>query len=383
MALKTIITYPIEVCLRLIGLWPNSSYRILQRIFWTIVMGTCVTFQIWYCITYFKTVDLPDLLDGLSVTLSNTITFIKLIILWFNYRKLRNILLVVFEDWNNCALTDQNKEFMTDNLVTCSRISKFLVVIYSMTCILYSASTMLLSDDIGELNSNNKKLLLKMRFPFDVMIFPLYEFITIAQFAFEYSVAFMAGMLMALSAALVLHIGSQIDIVCQELIDVSNHCEDEVSYLLKRVIIKHQRILYVSQNVKYLFLYTSLVQFISNILVMCFLGFILVNSLDTEQGPTIVAKCFPYYVAVICEAFVLCYTGEYLTSKSENINRAAYAMFWYNLNQQNSRTVLLILMGTQSPFTLTAGKFVTLCVETFANMLKVSASYISILLAMY
>ena len=86
MALKTIITYPIEVCLRLIGLWPNSSYRILQRIFWTIVMGTCVTFQIWYCISYFKTVDLPDLLDGLSVTLSNTITFIKLIILWFNYR---------------------------------------------------------------------------------------------------------------------------------------------------------------------------------------------------------------------------------------------------------------------------------------------------------
>ena len=109
----------------------------------------------------------------------------------------------MFEDWNNCALTDQNKEFMTDNLVTCSRISKFLVVIYSMTCILYSASTMLLSDDIRELNPNNKKLLLKMRFPFDVTIFPLYEFITIAQFAFEYSVAFMAGMLMALSAALV------------------------------------------------------------------------------------------------------------------------------------------------------------------------------------
>lgn len=43
-------------------------------------------------------------------------------------------------------------------------------------------------------------------------------------------------------------------------------------------------------------------------------------------------------------------------------------MIWYNLNQQNSRTVLLILMGTQSPFTLTAGKFVTLCVETFANV---------------
>lgn len=86
MSLKTIITCPIEVCLRLIGIWPYSSYKIVQRVFWIIVMGISTVFQFWYCISYFKTADLPDLLDGITVTLSNTVTFIKLIILWFNYR---------------------------------------------------------------------------------------------------------------------------------------------------------------------------------------------------------------------------------------------------------------------------------------------------------
>lgn len=123
------------------------------------------------------------------------------------YSTLHNILIVVFEDWNNRVLTHKKKQFMIHNTYLCSRISNFLFGIYSMTCILYSISTMLISNDTNNTNNqlilNNKKLLLKMKFPFDFTIFPLYKFIIIAQFVFEYSVAFTAGMLMAFSAALV------------------------------------------------------------------------------------------------------------------------------------------------------------------------------------
>ncbi|KAG9434830.1 odorant receptor 85b-like isoform X3 [Apis mellifera carnica] len=189
-------------------------------------------------------------------------------------------------------------------------------------------------------------------------------------------------MLMAFSAALVLHIGSQIDITCQELIEIPSY-KGEISYVLKNIIVKHQRILRLSENVKYLFLYTSLIQFLSNILVICFLGFILVNALGTEKGSTIFTKCFPYYVAANCEAFILCYTGEYLMFKNESIIEAAYDMLWYNLNPQDSRIVLLILIQAQRQLTLSAGNFVTLSAETFASMQKISASYISILMAMY
>ncbi|XP_076756324.1 odorant receptor 4-like [Xylocopa sonorina] len=384
MTSKTIIARPIEVCLRAIGVWPNSSCKIFQRIFWAVVMGVGITFQIWYCISYFKTVDLPDLLDGLSLTLSNTVTFIKVIILWFNYRTLYNVLAVVFEDWNNRTLADRNKQFMLDNSLVSVRISNFLIIIYSLTCILYSVTTMFVPDDVdAQSNFKNRKLLLKMRLPFQATVSPLYEVVTVAQFTFEYSVALVAAMLMALSAALVLHIGSQIDIICHELLETSNFSEKEASYMLKNIIVRHQRIIYLSENINDIFLYTSLVQFLSNTLVICFLGFILVHSLGTEEGPRILAKCFTYYVAVNCEAFVLCYTGEYLISKSGNISRAVYDMAWYNLKPRDGRIALLILARAQTHLKLTAGKFAILCVETFANMLKASASYISILLAMY
>lgn len=41
----------------------------------------------------------------------------------------------------------------------------------------------------------------------------------------------------------------------------------------------------------------------------------LFQALGTEQGSTIFIKCFPYYIAANCEAFILCYTGEYLMFK--------------------------------------------------------------------
>lgn len=43
--------------------------------------------------------------------------------------------------------------------------------------------------------------------------------------------------------------------------------------------------------------------------------FLIIKSLRTEQAAEIIIKCFPYYLGVNCEAFILCYTGEYLASK--------------------------------------------------------------------
>lgn len=43
------------------------------------------------------------------------------------------------------------------------------------------------------------------------------------------------------------------------------------------------------------------------------------QALGTEKGSTIFIKCFPYYIAANCEAFILCYTGEYLMFKVKYI----------------------------------------------------------------
>ncbi|KAK1137423.1 hypothetical protein K0M31_001933, partial [Melipona bicolor] len=78
-------------------------------------------------------------------------------------------------------------------------------------------------------------------------------------------------------------------------------------------------------------------------------------------------KCFPYYIAINCEAFILCYTGEYLTSKSENITKSVYNFLWYELKPQNARIILLIILRSQRQLELTAGKFMRLSLEAFTN----------------
>lgn len=74
-----------------------------------------------------------------------------------------------------------------------------------------------------------------------------------------------------------LHLGSQIDIICQQLEEFSNHGEEETGKALKCLISKHQKIIYLSEYVKDLFTYISFVQLLSNIVVTSFLGFIIVN----------------------------------------------------------------------------------------------------------
>lgn len=86
MAIKSIINRPVEISLRLIGAWPNSSYQILKYIMWTTVMSIFLIFQYSYCIIHIKTATLIDILDCLSITCSNTLLLLKFIIIWFHKR---------------------------------------------------------------------------------------------------------------------------------------------------------------------------------------------------------------------------------------------------------------------------------------------------------
>ncbi|KAF3427172.1 hypothetical protein E2986_10243, partial [Frieseomelitta varia] len=183
----------------------------------------------------------------------------------------------------------------------------------------------------------------------------------------------------------ILHVGSQIDLFCCKLAEISDNYKNEKSQkqIINDMVRRHQRITGLSKNIEKTFTYISLCQFVLNMLVICFISFILAVSLHTDQAIVLIMKCFPYYIAINCEAFILCYTGEYLTSKSENITISVYNFLWYELKPQNARIILLIILQSQRQLELTAGKFMRLSLEAFTNMLKATVSYVSVLYAVY
>lgn len=56
----------------------------------------------------------------------------------------------------------------------------------------------------------------------------------------------------------------------------------------------------------------------------------------------------PYYVVMIIEAFILCYTGEYLSSKVRKRRRASLIIFSvinYYFDRLNDRPILILRLA--------------------------------------
>jgi hypothetical protein len=77
----------------------------------------------------------------------------------------------------------------------------------------------------------------------------------------------------------VLHVASQIDILCDRLTEIlNNHNEEQLRItIIKNLIAKHQRIISLFENVESVFTLISLLQFFFNTVVICFVGFLLVT----------------------------------------------------------------------------------------------------------
>ncbi|XP_031370438.1 odorant receptor 13a-like [Apis dorsata] len=267
----------------------------------------------------------------------------------------------------------------TDNLISkTAYLSYRLTSIIMCTCV---ASTVCYAIGIfshQEVNiTKSQKLLLKMDLPFDTNKSPIYEFVIIIQYFYQVSAAFVFGVFAAFLLMIVLHVGCQIDIMCQILMKTTHRDQKKLKFFIKR----HQEIILLADKIEKFFTYIALSQLISNTLITCCLGYLIVITLHLGNN-IILIKYIMFYVAVCSEAFIYCFAGEYLSIKSKLIADTAYEFLWYNMNPSESRLLIPIILRAQRGFTFTFGKFATLSMESFTAMMKASGSYMSVLLAM-
>lgn len=76
----------------------------------------------------------------------------------------------------------------------------------------------------------------------------------------------------------VLHVSGQIDLVRRKLSEISKKDIERhiAENIIKTLIVRHQNIIIFSKNIEALFSNIALMQFISNTLVICCLGFLIV-----------------------------------------------------------------------------------------------------------
>ncbi|XP_011156164.3 odorant receptor 85b isoform X2 [Solenopsis invicta] len=380
------ISESVEVGLRFIGMWPHCVYANVN--WWTYIVSVAIVqyFQYSYVFAHFDVSKLSVLVDGLSITLGYSLSFLKLINLWFNRRKLYVILDTMDKDWSDGIAIQSDVSTMIRYANLSRQCSNVMITTNALSVFFYVIGGPILRSMIqkNDRESSTRELPIKMEFPFKIDHSPIFELVLVAQFFHDLSVACIIAMLNALLVTLVLHVSGQIDIMRQSFVEIASKKHTRSSLpILKDLINRHQKIIELSDNIEDLFSNIALLQFIWNTLVICCIGFVIVISIGTEEGATMITKSLIFYVAITLEAFVFCYAGEYLSAKSKSIGDAAYECLWYDLTPSECRVLLFLMLRSQKRLTITAGKITDLSLEGFTTIMKSSASYISVLSALY
>jgi len=86
MKIENTISQAIEIWLRIFGIWPNVSCVLLLRLFWVVMLLIEQIFQYRYIVIHFHLIEFSQIIYILTLTVTFTIFFIKLIIFWYKQR---------------------------------------------------------------------------------------------------------------------------------------------------------------------------------------------------------------------------------------------------------------------------------------------------------
>ncbi|XP_032669909.1 odorant receptor 4-like [Odontomachus brunneus] len=383
---RRIISRPLHMLLCLFGIWPGISHSLLCKMFWLIVMITYTSLQFMFLIINARSLDFTFFIYAFALTLALTMKFIKMLLFWYNQRKFNEMWDTMSMNWELSAAYTSAVNTTTKRHVS-HFMPNFVVAFNSISVIMTSAGTLSTALHYDEASNATRPYILLMHLPFDVNRHSVYLLVIFLQFSYLFILSAGAATLNSVLIILMLYLGDQIDIICRCLtqmpqIPLGANVQQKDTIVVREIIRKHQSVIIFSQNIEALYTYIALILVVLNTLITCGLGFVLVTSVGSPNFSKMVKKNLMFYCVINIETFVFCYAGEFLSAKWKEIGEAAYNSPWYQ-SKFHGRAILFMMMRSQTQLTITMGKFMDLSLERFSSIVKASASYVSVLLAMY
>jgi len=115
--------------------------------------------------------------------------------------------------------------------------------------------------------------------------------------------------------------------------------------------------------------------------IICFSGFQFILALKSQDA-VMITKTTTVMSTLLLQLFFYSFVGDYLKCQMEDIAHSIYCCNWYRFSLKLMRNVLFVIMRSQEPVQLLAGKFLVVNIETYMSILKSSLSYLSVLRVM-
>ncbi|XP_039304877.1 odorant receptor 33a-like isoform X2 [Solenopsis invicta] len=217
---------------------------------------------------------------------------------------------------------------------------------------------------------------------FDVQISPAYELVFAIQVLSGLVTYSITTGLCGLAAVFVMHACGQLKILMnlmRNLVEEQWQEKREVNKKLA-VMIEHQiRIRSFLQSVETTLQQACLMELTGCTAVACLLGYFIIMEWENSNS---IAMCsyFTALVSMMINMFMFCYTGEQLTVQAEKVARTSCVLEWYRLPKKEARGIVLIIIMSNMPMKITAGRIMDLSFKTYGDVVKTAVTYFNMLL---
>ncbi|CAL7938194.1 unnamed protein product [Xylocopa violacea] len=383
-----------ETVLRVIGIWPTSSDSLASMARWIFAMMTQIgTICSLSLEVYRHCVDINDTMDAFIMDLSSIVCLSKLFILRVNSKHTYALINSILKDWS--TVNDSRQELIMFEYFKRGRIVSLLIlylgyasgfsfVVKALPLDVISPFQMFRDSANSSTNASNTFKLNYFLATYCVFgSLPLFHHICVLVFQgmqiFVNAVAHCAndGLFFSLS----MHLCGQFEVLKMNLAEIEFDKEIASRKKIELLIKRHCTLAVLINDLEQSFNLIILVQLLMSALLICVEGFVFLVCLSIKDNVGAL-KSVVLMATLLIQLYLYAYAGDTLESRSEEIAQAAYDSPWYHARGHAAKDLVLIINRGNLPYQVTAGKFVTMNILTFKEILKASASYLSVLRVM-
>ncbi|XP_071576929.1 odorant receptor 10-like [Temnothorax nylanderi] len=377
-----------RLSLEVIGLWPKTE-KFAKKCLWPeIRVGIVLILLIFIFIPMISMVihvwgNMILVIDSLHITLPLVTVLAKYVIMRWKRTVLFAIVNMMAEDWMAF------KHFTERNVMIRRARSARLIMIIGYVFVVIGFVTVTIPPYFGipilcTTNFMNRSKLL----PLETFHFyntdksPQYELTFIIHIISTLLAATIYMSIDIFLVLIILHICGQLEIFRCRLVSLVL-CKN-FNKVLNNVLMTHLRLIRFAENIESMYSLIMLIMILYFDVVFCLNGFLfavfLINKKTDDVVVTEVYFSTILLIVLLMNTFLYCGAGELVTEQCNAIHRALCDLEWYKLESRKARSLILLMIRTQHPFRITAGKIIPLTLATFCSVLKTSCGYISFLM---
>ncbi|KAF3054533.1 Odorant receptor 131 [Nylanderia fulva] len=308
--------------------------------------------------------------------------FARYILLLWHQDRLKSCIEHVTDDWRSTIIAE-DRDIMLANAKT-GRTFGIVSVAFMFSCgALYYMLPMVLPNAINEDNVTVRVHPSPCEFlVFDSKASPAYEIVYFFQLLSGCTAYSAFCGICSLMAHFVTHVCGQCDVLTaffQDIVNDGKHNNGSIENRIATAVTRHLRLLRLVSDISNLFTEICLVEFINASCNICLLGYYIITDLNNNESFIQISMYIFGLASVIFNVFLVCYIGDLLKERCQNVGTACYEIEWYQIPSKKAIELIMPILMSRYSTTLTAGKMVAMTLTTFSDILKTSMAYFNLL----